>query len=100
MNMLKLLCTLSLGCFFVGCGGVDDEASETSAAVSRPAPLAQLLSYEAHSELGFAAEPNTAELKCTSSGTHHTCTSAYAFVCPQGWSACRLTAGVKTCCTK
>jgi hypothetical protein len=39
------------------------------------------------------------ELKCTSSGQTHTCTSDYAFVCPSGWSACKLTGGAKTCCT-
>lgn len=100
MNMRKILSTLSLTLACLGCGGPEEPDAERSAAVSRATPLAQLLAYEAQSELGFVADPGTSELKCTSSGTHHTCTSAYAFVCPEGWSACRLSPGVKTCCTK
>jgi hypothetical protein len=40
------------------------------------------------------------ELKCTGSPGHATCTSDYAWVCPAGWKACRLTGGAKTCCTQ
>lgn len=47
----------------------------------------------------FKAKSKAKQLKCTSSGTVHTCTSKYAFVCPGGWSACSLSPGVKTCCT-
>ena len=39
------------------------------------------------------------QLKCSSAGQKHTCTSSYAFVCPSGWRACPLTGGAKTCCT-
>jgi hypothetical protein len=48
----------------------------------------------------FKAVAGGKPLHCTSSGQHHTCTSDYAFVCPEGWSACSLSGKTKTCCTK
>jgi hypothetical protein len=45
------------------------------------------------------ASAGNTPLTCTSSGTVHTCTSEYAWVCPEGWHACPLSPGVKTCCT-
>jgi hypothetical protein len=45
--------------------------------------------------------PPEEELKCTGGGGSGTvCTSDFAFVCPEGWSACPLEGDNKTCCKK
>ncbi|MFO0722810.1 MAG: hypothetical protein U1E65_03425 [Myxococcota bacterium] len=99
--MTQTLSTLVFGfaMALTACGGPIDDTEESNAPIVRSG-ADQLVAFDQALDLGFAAPPNTAELHCTSSGGHHTCTSAYAWVCPEGWSACRLSPGVKTCCTK
>ncbi len=68
----------------------ETHAAEKAVAIATPPSVVQDLK----------AKSKTKQLKCTSTQTTHTCTSKYAWVCPEGWSACGLSPGVKTCCTK
>jgi hypothetical protein len=47
-----------------------------------------------------AAAGGGQKLQCSGAPGSATCTSKYAWVCPEGWKACRLSGDNKTCCTQ
>lgn len=90
------------------CGGQESETSDTTDGIYvraiQPKDLARAVMVDVgreadRGELDLTALPDSDELDCSTGNGTITCTSDYAFPCPEGWSACSAR-GAATCCEK